>query len=318
MNDWHTPAPGVEDILGTQGRALRRLQGRLLDLFAEHGYDEIIPPLLERPEVLRAGAGRFLMRNTLVFSDPAEHGQLAVRSDMTPQIARIAATRLQVEDSLRLCYSGPVVQARIDPRHGRRQQWQTGVEYMGDASPAADLEILRLAATSMLTAGFSQPVLQLGHVGIVQALTQGSRYELADWVEVLHRRSPEDVAQMLQKDRLDSARAHALRELADLRADASWLHRRKEDFGPCFAAAADALLRLEQQASTIWREHVNIVIDAATMPRFLYHTGLIFHGYAPQIPCAVLRGGRYDEMMAAHGRAMPAIGFSFDLCLWLR
>ncbi len=313
---WQAPVPGVNDIFGGEARALRRLQGNVLKLFAEHGYDEVIPPLLERPDVLLAGAGRFLMNNTLVFNDPEARGQLAVRSDMTPQIARIAATRLQHEAQLKLCYSGPVVQARGDHFDGRRQQWQTGVECLGDRSERCDLEILHLAALSMLTAGFVEPVLQIGHVGIVQALCAGSRHRLADWVEVLQHRSADDVQLLLADDQLDEKRAQALLDVARMQANQAWLQQHADAFGADFAAAANHLLQLEAAAGELLGENVTILADAALMPHFLYHSGLIFRGYTPHIHSAVLCGGRYDEMMAAHGRAMPAIGFSFDLQRW--
>jgi len=313
----NTPVLGLNDIFGQQSRDLRLLQGRLLDLFADHGCEEVIPPLLERPDVLLAGAGRFLMDNTLVFSDPADYGQLAVRSDITPQIARIAATRLQSESKLRLCYSGPVVQARPDVIDGSRQQWQTGVEYLGDASAACDLNVIHLAALAMLNAGFAAPTIQIGHVGIIRALCAESSLPLADWVELLQRRSPEDVIHHLANDQLSDAVAQALIDLASMQADSVWLSKHCNDFGDEFALAAQALLDIEREAILLLEDNIHMVIDAALMPHFLYHTGLIFSGYSPQAPTAVLRGGRYDTMMAAHGRAMPAIGFSFDLTRWL-
>ena len=315
---WHAPVPGVSDIFGSEARTLRRLQGDVLSLFAAHGYDEVIPPLLERPDVLLTGAGRFLMNNTLVFNDPEARGQLAVRSDMTPQIARIAATRLQREAQLKLCYSGPVVQARGDHFDGRRQQWQTGVECLGDRSERCDLDVLHLAALSMLAAGFADPVLQIGHVGIVQALCAGSQHGFADWVEVLQRRSADDVQLLLADDQLDKKRAQALLDIAGMQADQAWLQQHADAFGPDFAAAAKHLLQLAETAGELLGEDVTILVDAALMPHFLYHSGLMFRGYAPHTHSAVLCGGRYDEMMAAHGRAMPAIGFSFDLQRWVQ
>ncbi|MDQ6975670.1 MAG: ATP phosphoribosyltransferase regulatory subunit [Mariprofundaceae bacterium] len=312
-----SPVLGLNDIFGAQARELRALQRRLLDLFSTHGFEEVIPPLLERPEVLLAGAGRFLMNNTLVFSDPAAEGQLAVRSDITPQIARIAASRLQHETHLSLCYSGAVVQARPDVLDGRRQQWQTGIEVLGDGSLACDLNVIHLAGLSMIAGGFSHPTVQIGHVGIVRALCADSVIPLADWIEILGRRSPDDVLHQLANDQLSECAGQALVDLASMQADSEWLAKEQHNFGLEFASAAAALLHVEEKTSVLLNDDVSIIIDAALMPHFLYHTGLIFSGYTPQAPSAVLRGGRYDDMMAAHGRPMPAIGFSFDLTRWL-
>ena len=127
------PIIGVTDAFGERAKALRLLQRRLLDLFAEAGFEEVIPPLVERPATLNSGAGMYLGDEMIVFSDPAGAGTLAIRPDMTPQIARIAATRLMHEQVLRLCYSGMVMTARPDSSTGARQQWQTGLELMGGA-----------------------------------------------------------------------------------------------------------------------------------------------------------------------------------------
>jgi len=141
----HKPIIGLNDAFGAQARALRSLQGDILDLFEEAGYEEVIPPILERPDSMQSGAGRFLADQTVVFSDPAGAGTLAIRADMTPQIARIAATRLQHEPILKLCYSGTVMLARPNVRGGSRQQWQTGVEYLGVAGRDGDIDMMHLA-----------------------------------------------------------------------------------------------------------------------------------------------------------------------------
>ncbi|RMH62542.1 MAG: ATP phosphoribosyltransferase regulatory subunit [Zetaproteobacteria bacterium] len=308
------PMIGLSDAFGVRAVRLRRLQYALAEMYAEAGYAEVIPPVVDRPETLHAGAGRFLADQTLVFSDPAGAGLLALRPDMTPQVARIAATSLQREAVLRLHYSGPVVQARVDVRSGSRQQWQTGVECLGIAGLEGDIEVLRLAARSLRLAGFTQPLLLLGHMGLIHALVEGSRHDLEAWVSCLNHRSPDDVQAMLDDDRLDAERGALLVALAHGMADADWLDRHRHAVSPRFAQAAGDLLALSQAAAS---EGIRVVADAAVLPRFLYHSGLVFQGFAAGAAQPLLHGGRYDAMMSAHGRDMPATGFSFDLWRWL-
>ena len=314
------PIVGLDDAFGPRAQALRALQGRLLALFAEAGYDEAIPPLLDRPETLKSGAGRFLADQTIVFSDPAGAGLLAIRSDMTPQIARIAATRLQHEPVLRLCYSGTVMLARPESRRGSRQQWQTGVECLGVAGGEGDAEVLELAARSMAAAGFSRPVLQVGHVGLLRALLTadaGDASPLEPWRDVMARRSPEDAKAALDTAGITGDRRKALLELASGRADEAWLEQSLGLFGDAFDMAARELLDLARAAARRLDGAVTVRADAAVMPRFLYHSGIVFTGFAEGVPRPLLHGGRYDAMMAAHGRDMPATGFSCDLWSWL-
>ena len=311
------PIIGLDDAFGVRAKALRCLQQKLAALFEDSDYEEVIPPLMERPEALNSGAGRFLADQTLVFSDPADAGLLAIRPDMTPQIARIAASRLLDSDELRLHYSGPVMLARPDARGGSRQPWQTGVECLGVAGSAGDIEVMHLAAQSMLAAGFSQPVLQVGHIGVLKALIAGSTTPLDRWTERLARRSPDDLAELISAETLPEKVCEALLELASGQGDADWIERYRGNINSAFDCAARELIDLVNEVGDRLKGEVSIHADAAVMPRFLYHSGILFAGFAGNVPQALLHGGRYDAMMAAHGRDMPATGFSCDLWAWL-
>lgn len=311
------PILGVADTFGARARQLRGLQMSLLALYEQSGFDEVIPPLLERPQTLEAGSGRYLADQMLVFSDPADAGQLALRPDMTPQVARIAATRLQSEPVLKLCYSGPVLLARPDARTSSREQWQTGVEYLGEASVEGDVEVIHLAAMSMHTAGFDAPLLQVGHMGLVISLLEGSRTAIESWTRILARRSPDDMRAYLQDESLPEANQAALIAMAAGGADRAWLEENLGRISPAFDAAANELIQLVDTVCERLQGEVDICIDAAVMPRFLYHSGIVFTGFAAGATQALLHGGRYDAMMASHGRDMPATGFSCDLWAWL-
>jgi ATP phosphoribosyltransferase regulatory subunit len=311
------PIIGLDDAFGARAKALRSLQQKLAALFENSLYEEVIPPLMERPEALNSGAGRFLADQTLVFSDPADAGILAIRPDMTPQIARIAASRLLDSDELRLHYSGPVMLARPDARGGSRQPWQTGVECLGVPGSAGDIEVMHLAAQSMLAAGFSQPVLQVGHIGILKALVIGSKAPLDRWTEMLARRSPDDLAELMSDETLADHVCEALIELASGLGDMDWIEQHIGKINADYDSASRELMGLVNEVNGRLEGEVVVHADAAVMPRFLYHSGILFAGFASNVPQALLHGGRYDAMMAAHGRDMPATGFSCDLWAWL-
>lgn len=311
------PVIGLEDVFGARARELRRLQSKLFDAYSEAGYEEVIPPLVERPQTLSTGAGSFLTDQTLVFSDPADAGLLAIRPDITPQIARIAATRMQDRNELKLCYSGQVMVSRPDARTGSRQQWQTGVECLGFAGEEGDVEVMHLAALSMHAAGFDAPVLQVGHMGLIRAVVDGSSTPMERWSELLTRRSPEDLRAHLSSESMDEARKDALIAMVSGRADRAWLEANRSALGDAFEAAATELMHLVDAVRTRLSGEVEVNIDAAVMPRFLYHSGIVFAGFAAGAAQELLNGGRYDEMMKLHGRDMPATGFSCDLWAWL-
>jgi len=311
------PIIGLDDCFGARAKAMRSLQHRLFEIYNDAGFSEVIPPLLERPDALNSGAGSFLSDQTLVFTDPADAGLIAVRPDMTPQIARIVATRMRHEKTVKIHYSGQVMLARPDALSGSRQQWQTGVESMGTAGPESDVEVMHLAALSMAAAGFTSPVLQVGHIGLMQALVGADKASLATWVQLLSRHSPEDMKVYLDQATLPKPVADALMVLAAGKGNVAWLRQVKNNINADFEAAADELLNLADMVSNRLSGEVTIEVDAAVTPRFLYHSGVVFTGFAMGSPKALLHGGRYDKMMAAYGRDMPATGFSFDLWAWL-
>jgi len=311
------PILGLDDAFGQRSKSLRTLQFKLYDVYENAGFSEVIPPLVERPEALNSGAGSFLSDQTIVFSDPADAGLLAIRPDMTPQIARIVASRLPKEEAFKLYYSGQVMLARPDSRTGSRQQWQTGIECLGLAGVEGDVEVIHLAALSMATAGFSNPVLQVGHMGIIHALIAGSHASVETWVQLIARYSPEDLKAQIDQESFADATIAALSDLSVGKADTAWLKANLGLISEDFDVAANELLTLVSTVKSKLSGEVDIVIDAAVTPRFLYHNGMVFSGFASGSAHALLHGGRYDTMMAAHGRDMPATGFSFDLWTWL-
>ncbi len=311
------PVIGLEDVFGERARQFRKLQSSLLDIYRQSGFEEVIPPLLERPDSLNTGAGKFLADQTLVFSDPADTGLLALRPDITPQIARIAATRMQHEAVLKLCYSGQVILSRPDARSGSRQQWQTGVELMGESGCEADVEVMHLAALSLHTAGFNDPVIQVGHLGLLKAIVADSKTPMDTWAEILSRRSPEDMRRQLASESMEDSHKQALLDMASGLADRAWVEKSALSLGEEFAAAAAEVMHLVDEVGTRLQGEVRVLLDAAVMPRFLYHNSILFAGFASGAAQALLHGGRYDEMMKQHGRDMPATGFSCDLWAWL-
>ncbi|HKI60146.1 MAG TPA: ATP phosphoribosyltransferase regulatory subunit [Mariprofundaceae bacterium] len=311
------PVIGLEDVFGVRARALRQLQRKLFKTYTDAGYEEVIPPLVERPHTLSTGAGSFLTEQTLVFSDPADAGLLAIRPDMTPQVARIAATRMQDSEELKLYYSGQVMVSRPDARTGSRQQWQTGVECLGLAGESGDVEVMQLAALSMHAAGFNAPVLQVGHMGLIRAVLSDSSTDMERWSLLLSRRSPEDMNRHLAQETMNQEHKDALIAMVSGRADRSWLSENKDTLGSEFEQAANELMHLVDAVKERLSGEVAVNIDAAVMPRFLYHSGIVFSGFAAGVAQELLNGGRYDEMMKLHGRDMPATGFSFDLWAWL-
>src|SRR5258707_6160926 len=165
------PLPaGMRDLLPPEALRRRRLSWRLLDHFALYGYELVTPPAFELADVLERGLGTLDPRDVLRFVEPESGEVAALRPDVTPQIARMAATRLADRPPpMRLCYEGTVLRRRQERARKHRQIPQAGVELLGGGGPEGDIELMEVAAGAARAAGLADFVLDLGHADIARA-----------------------------------------------------------------------------------------------------------------------------------------------------
>ena len=149
---------GLVDLLPSEAEAEAVAVGRLMKVFASHGYERVKPPLVEFADGLLAGTGAAMAEQTFRVMDPDTHRMLGLRADMTPQVARIATTRLAGRPRpLRLSYAGQCLRVRGSPIDPNRQVAQAGIELIGPDSPAADAEMVLLAAEALAAVGVPRP-----------------------------------------------------------------------------------------------------------------------------------------------------------------
>jgi ATP phosphoribosyltransferase regulatory subunit len=157
MNDAPHPAllpGGMYDLLPPEAEIEARVVAQLIEILAAHGYERVKPPLVEFEETLLSGAGAAMASATFRMMDPGSHRMIGVRADMTPQIARIAASRLGAAPRpLRLSYAGQVLRISGSEIRPERQVGQVGAELIGAAGVAADVEAIAVAAEALAAIG---------------------------------------------------------------------------------------------------------------------------------------------------------------------
>src|SRR6476469_6982256 len=145
---------GLRDLLPPDAETEASAVEALMDVFAAHGYQRVKPPLLEFEDSLLAGSGAAVAEQTFRLMDPVSQRMMGLRADTTPQVARIAATRLGLQSRpLRLCYAGQVLRVRGTQLAPERQLPQVGIELIGSAAAAADAEVALVAAEALRRAG---------------------------------------------------------------------------------------------------------------------------------------------------------------------
>jgi ATP phosphoribosyltransferase regulatory subunit len=310
MGKWLLPE-SLADILPAEARRIEELRRLLLDQYRTYGYELVMPPLAEYLDSLLSASGGDLGLHTFKLVDQISGRTLGIRADMTPQVTRIDSHLLNRAGITRLCYCGNVLHTLPRGLWATREPIQIGAELYGHAGPEADIEIVKLALASVATAGVVDYRLDLSHLDVVRALleTDPAATQRADEIFGLLRDKDLPGLEALAPA-LAPATAKALQALPSLYGDLDVLDRAREVLPP-LPRIHRALDMLATLAGSL--QGVDIGIDLADVRSFNYHTGVVFAVYCGGWPNAVVRGGRYDDVGAAFGRARPATGFSLDL-----
>jgi ATP phosphoribosyltransferase regulatory subunit len=310
MPNWLLPE-NIADVLPSEARKIEELRRKMLDNFRLYGYELVMPPMLEYLESLLTGAGQDMELRTFKLVDQLSGRTMGVRADMTTQVARIDAHLLNRNSVTRLCYAGSVLHTRPSGLHATREPLQIGAEIYGHAGLEADAEIQELVLVSLALAGITQVRLDLSHVGVVRAIIATDTNAQKDEAALFALLKAKDVPglQELTKNYAGVTR-DALLALPGLYGDGAVIARARAALPPLpgIATALDELASLVQLAGK-----ANVTVDLADLRGYQYESGAMFAAYVPGLPNAVARGGRYDHVGEAFGRARPATGFSLDL-----
>ena len=310
MPNWLLPE-NIADVLPSEARKIEELRRVIIDNFHLYGYELVMPPMLEYLESLLAGAGHDMDLRTFKLIDQLSGRALGIRADMTTQVARIDAHLLNRTSITRLCYCGSVLHTRPIGLHATREPLQIGAEIYGHAGLEADAEIQELALASLALAGFTHVRLDLCHVGILRALIESDVNAQKDERALYTSLRAKDVPALEEITLAYGADTRrALLALPGLYGDAEVIARARAVLPklPGISQALDELTALVKLAGD-----ASVTIDLADLGGYQYESGAMFAIYVPGLPNAVARGGRYDHVGEAFGRARPATGFSMDL-----
>ncbi|MBX3162776.1 MAG: ATP phosphoribosyltransferase regulatory subunit, partial [Deltaproteobacteria bacterium] len=327
---------GVRDFLPRAASRRVALADRVTRVFEAWGYARIITPVFECADVLERGLGHDARAAAIRFVEPGTGEVVALRPDITAQVARLVATRLADHEApFRLCYEGPVyrMSGRLADELGQREILQAGIELVdrpegrpegrpesrGDdeaTEVAGDAEVLAVAAAALAAAQLPETRLDLGHVAPLRHVldsvaSEETRARLAAalarkdraGLRACARELPPEIAPLAEA--LGSLFGPARPTLARAR-ELPW-----PDEVRAALARVDATLAAFAELAD--PEAPPVTIDLGEIRGFDYYTGMRFAGYAHGAPDAVLRGGRYDALIGRYGRAARATGFAVDL-----
>ncbi|MCX8017967.1 MAG: ATP phosphoribosyltransferase regulatory subunit [Rhodocyclaceae bacterium] len=309
MHTWLLPE-AIEDLLPGEAAQVEALRRRLLDLFIAHGYQLVSPPLLEFADALASESADLNLR-AFKLVDQLSGRTLALRADITPQVARIDAHLLNRRAVTRLCYCGSVLHTRPASLLASREPIQLGAELYGHAGLEADHEVIRLLAQALSLAKLPPARIDVGHVGLFRALVAGLNLAPGREEQLFAALQAKDMPGLRELTAaLPGPVRQGLLALPELYGGVEVLAGAGAVLPalPEITRALGDLLRLATELADL-----PLSFDLADLRGYHYHSGIVFAAYCDGSPSAVALGGRYDAFGARFGRARPATGFSLDL-----
>ena len=308
----HTPE-GVRDIYNVECGKKLALEGRLKKVFHLYGYHDIQTPTFEYFDVFRKEIGTIPSKELYKFFDK-EGNTLVLRPDITPSIARAAATLFQDENlPIRLCYTGNTFINHSSYQGRLKESTQMGAELIGDDSVEADAEMLALVIESMLTIGLKEFQLNLGDVDYFQSLIEDANLDedAEERVrELINNRNYFGVEEFLDSIQVKRSSKEAFAALNEMVGGVEILAKAR-NLAPN-SKGVMAIKRLEKIYDTLKLYGVEkfVTFDLSMTGTYGYYTGIIFRGYTFGTGDVVVKGGRYDHLIEKFGKKSPSIGFA--------
>ena len=312
MPNWLLPE-NIQDMLPDEAWRIEGMRRDVLELLRLSGYQLVAPPLLEYVESLLINDSADMDLRSFKLVDQLSGRTLALRADITPQVARIDAHLLNRQGITRLSYAGSVLHTQPSGLMRTREPFQIGAELYGHGGLDSDLEVQRLMLQSLALLGIQGVHLDLGHVAVFHSLLNGIEIEDSLEAALFSALQSKDIPTLkILVSGLPSSVQGALLALPELYGGVEVLQQARQVL-PHSPKLLTALEELELAATQLQPYAQYVGIDLAELRGYHYHSGMVFAAYHAGSHDAIALGGRYDDVGKSFGRARAATGFSMDL-----
>jgi ATP phosphoribosyltransferase regulatory subunit len=308
---------GVRVYLPPQAALKREIETKLLSVFQRWGFQEIVTPSFEYYEVLALGVGEEFRDRTFKLTEQATGRLLVLRSDITPQIARVAATILKdYPKPLRFCYNSNVFR-NVEPQVGRhREVYQAGVELMGLELPEADVEMIAIAVECLMEVGLTDFKIAVSQVEFLRGLLEQLRLpnEAERQVQAaLHRKDSSALDLLMEECRLERSARDMLLALPHLFGSEEVLAASSRLVNNLRSEQALTNLQTVYDMLKVYGLESFVLLDLSEIRGFDYYTGIVFEGFTANLGYEICGGGRYDHLIGRFGEECPSTGFAIDI-----
>ncbi len=302
---------GAKDYIPPDSYKIKEIEDVALATFKQWGYRYVITPLLEYLPVYNNGDIGF-EDDELVKVIERETGKtMVLRADFTPQMARIASSKMRDEKALKLSYSGIVV--KHHKNKGKKEIYQAGIELINSAGVNADAEIIKIAVHILKNIGIQDFVISLSHAGFINTLL--SHLMLKDSTrDIIDLLIKKDYSSIEEVAGLSKEQKKILTLLFDLYGEpenvltiAEKIFKDKKY--SLFIRNLRSIIRKVKEFDA----NNKFILDLREMHSVDYHTGVVFQIFIPGYGEELVNGGRYDGFLKKYGYNVPATGFGINL-----
>lgn len=307
----HTPE-GVRDIYGKEYARKLTVEKKLHEQIASFGYEDIQTPTFEFFDVFSKEIGTTPSKELYKFFDK-ENNTLVLRPDFTPSIARCAAKYFMEEQvPIRFSYIGNTFTNTSNLQGKLKEVTQMGAELIGDSSVEADAELISLVVESLKSVGITQFQVSIGEMeyfkGLCEEAGLDEETEL-DLRECISGKNYFAAQELLTERDVKEPYRSTLLKVADMFGNMCSLSEAKELVHN--ERSLRAIERLEKllEVLKLYDTADYVSFDLGMLSKYNYYTGVIFKAYTYGVGNAVVKGGRYDNLLHQFGKEAPAIGF---------
>lgn len=311
----HTP-DGVKDIYGREFLKKTSLTEKINATISGYGYMNIQTPSFEFFDVFSKEIGTTPSNELYKFFD-RDNNTLVLRADYTPGVARASAKYFMDELlPIRLTYSGNVFSNTSELQGKLKETSQSGAELIGDASAAADAEMIAMVINCLINSGLKDFQVTVGHAEYFKGICEsaGIDSELEDELRSnIIGKNIFAVDELLKNLSLPDDTKKQIRMTAELYGSTDILDKAGKHVKNKRSTAAIDRLRELYQLLTVYGVEKYICFDLGMLSQYHYYTGIVFRAYTYGVGDAVAKGGRYDSLLGKFGKEAPAVGFVISI-----
>lgn len=308
----HTPE-GVRDIYGNEYARKLWVENRLHEKIASYGFEDIQTPTFEYFDVFSKEIGTTPSKELYKFFDK-EGNTLVLRPDFTPSIARCAAKYFMEEQvPLRFSYVGNTFTNTSNLQGKLKEVTQMGAELIGDPSVEADAEMISLVIEALKNTGLDRFQITIGQMEYFKGLCEEAGLDEETELDLRACISGKNyfaTEELLNERKVAEPYRSILLKVADMFGDDMCSLSEAKSF-VTNKRSLQAIEHLEKlyEVLSLYGVQEYVSFDLGMLSKYNYYTGVIFKAYTYGVGDAIVKGGRYDNLLKQFGKNAPAIGF---------